>query len=85
MNRKLNKEMNAKEFLKDQRYTKEDQSEGYILTVSELIDLLNRFSKHKNKELIEASHRLVDHMLSDEVITETDWMKVADLLKTNKK
>lgn len=41
----------AREYLESQGYTEEDQGEGYILNVSEMIALLNGFSEHKNKEL----------------------------------
>ena len=54
MKRTKTEEMKTKEYLEDQGYTEEDQGEGYILNVSEMIDLLNGFSEHKNKELSES-------------------------------
>lgn len=48
--------MNAKEFTDSEGYTKDD-GYGWIITQSELIDLLKSFSEHQNKELIEEKLR----------------------------
>ncbi len=50
--------MKAEEFLEKYGYPESDQGDGYILTVSELSDLLNEFAENKNKDLIEENKRL---------------------------
>ncbi len=44
--------MDAEEYANSKGYTKDD-GYGWIITQSELIDLLNEFSEHQNKALIE--------------------------------
>ena len=77
----------AKEYLKDQRYTEEDQGEGYILTVSELAYLLNDFGDNQNKELIECREllqRIFNHHISygfgDDGLFESFADEITDLL-----
>ena len=42
------------------------------------------FAEHQNKELVEIGNRLVDHISGGKYITDAEWMKVAELFKTNR-
>ena len=48
----------AREFLEDNAYIFDNESDEFVISVSELIALLNGFSDQQNKELIEAKANL---------------------------
>ena len=49
--------MTAKEFLRKEEYTEEDQGEGYILTIQEMADLMEEYAKQKVAEAEETAFK----------------------------
>jgi flagellar basal body rod protein FlgC len=53
--------MTAKDFLRKEEYTEEDQGEGYILTIQEMADLMEKYADEREaSKLYDANKHLFD-------------------------